>query len=286
MDPESPVLLHVPHAGMQVPAWTRPHLWLDDAALAAEAAALTDHDTDLIAAAAAGRTRPRPGLLVNPVSRFVVDVERFPDGREEMAAVGMGAVYTHGTRGQRIRADDPAHREALLAAFYRPWAAAVERAVAERVTAAGHAVLVDVHSYPREPLPYERHADGPRPAFCLGTDPVHTPPALLAAARDAFGPDVALDSPFAGAYVPLSRYGTDRRVSAIMIEIRRDGYAAGTGPVVDRLAAFLADPRTSDPRTAGPQAADARVADARAAGLRGPSGAPDPGAGSGVPSGP
>ncbi|MCX6462143.1 MAG: N-formylglutamate amidohydrolase [Pseudonocardiales bacterium] len=255
MDPLSPVLLHVPHAGTGIPAWTRPHLLLDDASLAAETAALTDHDTDLIAAAAADRTRPRPGLLVNPVSRFVVDVERFPDGREEMAAVGMGAVYTHGTRGQRIRADDPAHHEALLAAFYRPWAAAVERAVDERVAATGRAVLVDVHSYSPDPLPYER-ARGPRPAFCLGTDRVHTPPALLAAARDAFGPDVALDSPFAGAYVPLSRYGTDRRVSAIMIEIRRDGYAAGTGPVVDRLAAFLADPRTADPRTADPRAAD------------------------------
>ena len=64
-------------------------------------------------------------MVVNPVSRFVVDVERFPDEREEMAAVGMGAVYTHGTRGQRLRADDPAHIEALLAAYFRPWGEAV-----------------------------------------------------------------------------------------------------------------------------------------------------------------
>ncbi|MHA6781255.1 N-formylglutamate amidohydrolase [Pseudonocardia saturnea] len=221
-DDASPVLLHVPHAGTDVPAWTRPHLLLDDAALAAEVAALTDHRTDLIAAAAAARARTRPWVLVNPVSRFVVDVERFPDEREEMAAVGMAAVYTHGTRGQRIRADDPAHREALLAAFYAPWASAVERAVAGRIAATGRCVLLDVHSYPRDPLPYELHASGPRPGVCLGTDPVHTPLWLVAAARAAFGPGVALDTPFSGAYVPLPRYGVDTRVSALMVEIRRD----------------------------------------------------------------
>lgn len=218
----SPVLLHVPHAGTDVPAWTRPHLLLDDAALAAEIAALTDHRTDRIAAAAAARARVRPWALVNPVSRFVVDVERFPDEREEMAAAGMAAVYTHGTRGQRIRADDRTHRAALLAAFHAPWAAAVEQAVAGRIAATGRCVLLDVHSYPPDPLPYELHGDGPRPPICLGTDPVHTPPWLVDAARAAFGDGVALDTPFSGAYVPLPRYGVDIRVSALMVEIRRD----------------------------------------------------------------
>ena len=197
-DARSPVLLHVPHAGTLVPAWARTQLLLDDAQLAAEVTALTDHRTDALALAAAERAAVRPWAVVNPVSRFVVDVERFPDGREEMAAVGMGAVYTHGTRGARIRADDPAHAEALLAAYFRPWGAAV----AELVDA-GRTVLLDVHSYPRDPLPYERHADGPRPQVCLGTDPRHTPAWLVAAAQAAFaGFEVALDSPFSGAYVP------------------------------------------------------------------------------------
>ncbi|WP_218030070.1 N-formylglutamate amidohydrolase [Pseudonocardia hydrocarbonoxydans] len=221
-DERSPVVLHVPHAGTHVPTWTRPHLLLDDAALAAEVAALTDHRTDRTALDAAARARVRPWVAVNPVSRFVVDVERFPDEREEMAAAGMGAVYTHGTRGQRIRADDPGHRDALLAAFYTPWARRMEKVVAHRIAATGRCVLLDVHSYPPDPLPYELHADGPRPQVCLGTDPAHTPGWLLDAARDAFGAGVALDTPFSGAYVPLSRYGVDARVAALMIEIRRD----------------------------------------------------------------
>jgi N-formylglutamate amidohydrolase len=225
-NPASPVLLHVPHAGREIPAWTRPHLLLDDAELAAELAALTDHHTDRIAVTAAGLAAVRPWVLVNRVSRFVVDPERFPDEREEMAAVGMAAVYTHGTRGQRVRADDPAHRDALVAAFHTTWADTVTELVEARLAATGRAVLLDVHSYPADPLPYELHADGPRPAVCLGTDPVHTPPDLLDAAREAFAGigAVDVDTPFRGVYVPLRHYGVDPRVQAVMLELRRDGH--------------------------------------------------------------
>ena len=93
-DPASPVVLHVPHAGRLVPVDARRRMLLDDAALAAEIDVLTDHDTDVLALAAADRATVRPWVIVNPLSRFVVDVERFPDEREEMRAVGMGAVYT------------------------------------------------------------------------------------------------------------------------------------------------------------------------------------------------
>lgn len=238
----SPVLLHVPHAGREVPHWVRERLLIDDDELAAEQAALTDHHTDLIATAAADAARLRPFLLVNPMSRFVVDVERFPDEREEMAAVGMAAVYTHGTRRQRIRATDPEHEAALLAAFYEPWAAAAREAVDDRLAATGRAVLIDVHSYTTEPLPHELHADGPRHDICLGVDATHTPPWLVAAAEQAFAPlgEVGVNSPFAGAYVPMAHYGIDLRVAAIMIELRRDVYLGDpTGPVAAALAALV-----------------------------------------------
>lgn len=226
----SRVLLHVPHAGTRVPAWARAHLLLDDTELAAEIAALTDHRTDALALAAADRAVVRPWVVVNPVSRFVVDVERFPDEREEMAAVGMGAVYTHGTRGQRLRADDPAQAEALVSAYFRPWALAVAG-----LLDAGRTVVVDLHSYPRDPLPYERHADGPRPPVCLGTDPRHTPPWLLAAAQAAFGTfEVGLNSPFSGAYVPEGR-----AAAALMVEIRRDVHAVREPELVTALAALV-----------------------------------------------
>lgn len=240
-DPESPVLLHVPHAGREIPGWVRPHLLLDDHELAAELDALTDHHTDRIAVDAAGRAGVRPWVLVNRVSRFVVDPERFPDEREEMAAVGMAAVYTHDTRGRRIRHDDPAHHAALVAAFHTTWADTVTELVEARLAATGRAVLLDVHSYPADPLPYELHGDGPRPAVCLGTDPVHTPRDLLDAARSAFAGigTLDVDTPFRGVYVPLRHYGVDPRVHAVMLELRRDGHGDEAG--LTAAAGALAD---------------------------------------------
>ncbi|SEP64045.1 N-formylglutamate amidohydrolase [Streptomyces sp. yr375] len=244
--PNSPVILHVPHAAREIPAQVRQGIVLDDTALERELDHITDSHTARLAEDAARRTALTPWRFVNRLSRLVVDPERFPDEREEMRAVGMGAVYTRTTHGEPLRPvqTDP---EPLLARYFRPYAQAMTDAVADRLAAVGRAVVVDVHSYPTEPLPYELHGTGPRPPVCLGTDPFHTPPELLAAAREAFGAvveETGLDSPFSGTYVPLEYYGTDPRVSALMVEIRRDTYmtepGGPAGPGLTRLASALA----------------------------------------------
>ncbi|GHJ49376.1 hypothetical protein Cs7R123_67180 [Catellatospora sp. TT07R-123] len=233
----SPVILHVPHAATAIPARVRAGLLLDDAELAAELAAMTDAHTDLIAAYAADAARLRPWTFANTLSRLVVDPERFPDEREAMAAVGMGAVYTRTSTGAPLRADDPAAAKLLVRRYFEPYAAAMTELVDARLTATGRAVVVDVHSYPRQRLPYEI-GGAHRPEVCLGTDGTHTPSWLVEAARAAFADyDVAFDSPFAGCYVPLKHYGQDSRVTALMIELRRDVYSAGPGgPPTEGLA--------------------------------------------------
>jgi N-formylglutamate amidohydrolase len=218
--PGSPVILHVPHASRALTPAARAGILLDDAELEAELDRMTDTCTDVIARRAAGSSA---WLFINRYSRLVVDPERFPDDREEMRAVGMGAVYTHTSLGDRLRNDDPSLARTLLSGHFRPYAEAFTALVDDRLAATGRAVIVDVHSYPSRPLPYELHGDGPRPPVCIGTDPFHTPPALIEAATDAFG-SVGLNSPFAGCYVPTKHYRSDPRVAAIMVEIRRDTY--------------------------------------------------------------
>jgi N-formylglutamate deformylase len=242
-DPGSPVILHVPHASRALTPAARAGLRLDDAELDDELDHLTDSYTDLIAHRAADAAAVRPWVFENRFSRLVVDPERFPDDREEMLAVGMGAVYTHGYAGRRLRDDDPVRDEELLRAHYRPYAAAMTDLVAERLAATGRAVIVDVHSYPSVALPYELHGGGPRPPVCLGGDDFHTPPALAEAAFAGF--ERARDTPFAGCYVPLRYYRREPAVSALMVELRRDTYlrepAGAPTPGLDRLARALAD---------------------------------------------
>ncbi|WP_286258241.1 N-formylglutamate amidohydrolase [Streptomyces graminofaciens] len=244
--PDSPVILHVPHGSRVIPADVRAGILLDDPALERELDHITDAYTDRIAEEAAERSATRPWRFVNQLSRLVVDPERFPDEREEMLAVGMGAVYTRTTHREDLRPADHDGRP-LVRRYFHPYAAAMTDAVAERLAAVGRAVVVDVHSYPTERLPYELHGKGPRPPVCLGHDPFHTPAELLARAEKAFAGfgGTGVNSPFAGAYVPMRYYGNDARVSALMIEIRRDVYmtepGGPAGPGVGTLAKALAE---------------------------------------------
>ncbi|GAB2684263.1 N-formylglutamate amidohydrolase [Nocardia thraciensis] len=222
--PESPVLLHVPHGSRTIPAEVRQRILLDDAGLTAELDRMTDAHTALIAERAAEQAAVRPWMFTNQLSRLVVDPERFPDEREEMRAVGMGAVYTRTSSGERLRVADEDNERSLLTSYFEPYAEAVADAVDARLAAVGRALVIDVHSYPTVRLPYELHT-GPRPEVCLGTDAIHTPPRLSTIARKTFSAfEIGLNSPFAGTYVPLRHYATDPAVSALMVEIRRDRY--------------------------------------------------------------
>jgi N-formylglutamate amidohydrolase len=241
---DSPVLLHVPHSARKIPASVRDGILLDDAALEDELDHITDAHTAELAELAAAAAQVTPWRFVNRLSRLVVDPERFPDEREEMRAVGMGAVYTRTTQRTPLRPADT-DPGPLVDRYFHPYARAMTAAVADRLAVAGRAVVIDVHSYPTARLPYELHGEGPRPPVCLGTDGSHTPPELLALAREAFAGlgGTGVDSPFSGAYVPLDFYGREPRVSALMVEIRRDTYMTEpggiAGPGLTHLAAAL-----------------------------------------------
>ncbi|PWE10485.1 N-formylglutamate amidohydrolase [Streptomyces sp. BSE7F] len=245
-DPASPVILHVPHSAREIPDDARSGIVLDDAALERELDHITDAHTATVAEEAARAAGVTPWRFVNRLSRLVVDPERFPDEREEMLAVGMGAVYTRTTHKDVLRPDGFDTRP-LIERYFDPYASAMTEAVSDRLTATGRCVIVDVHSYPTAPLPYELHADGPRPPVCLGTDPFHTPPALLDAAREAFARcgETGLDSPFAGTYVPLRYYGRRAEVTALMVEIRRDTYMTEPGGPAHEGLARLASALTA-----------------------------------------
>ena len=214
---------HIPHDSTHIPDIFRDQYLITDQQLKMELLRMTDqHTADLFGG--------NPELdVIFPVSRLLVDVERFEDdAHEPMAERGMGVFYTHThDRNPLRRALSEDEREELLAAYYRPHHLLLQQRVDEALGTTGSALAIDCHSFPSERLPYEIGGDGLRAEICIGTDSFHTPTGLRDAAVKGFadaGFSVTVDTPFAGALTPLKHYGKDRRVKAIMVEVRRDLY--------------------------------------------------------------
>ena len=223
-DSDSTVILHVPHASRAIPVAVRADLLLDEPALNRELDAMTDTDTDLLAIAACNQAKVKPWIFQNKLSRLVIDPERFPDDREVMNQIGMGAVYLKTSDGSDLREIDEVRDSQLLERFFYPYALALEELVRSVLNRLGKVTIIDVHSYR-----LVEHANGVnkgqrRPPVCLGADDFHTPPWLIALARTAFGRlgEIVINEPFAGTYVPLSLYQVDSRVSSVMMENRED----------------------------------------------------------------
>ncbi|MDR6859812.1 N-formylglutamate amidohydrolase [Variovorax guangxiensis] len=220
------VVLHVPHDSAEVPSSVRGQFLLDEVQMAAELDRMTDHLTMALF------SDPESKLQVvrAPVSRLVVDVERFAcDGDEPMAARGMGAVYAVTSHQLPLRRPlSVEERERLMREYYFPHHARLEAAFSCAIQSEGYCLLIDCHSFPGSALPYELATpDLTRPDICIGTDPFHTSAEIARAFVMEFeraGWRVGVNDPFAGALVPSSRYRSDRRVGAVMVEVNRRLY--------------------------------------------------------------
>jgi N-formylglutamate deformylase len=218
-------VVHIPHSSTVIPADARAKLLLSDQELALELLRMTDHLTNELVHSALSKA-PR---IRFSISRLVVDPERFPDdANETMSRVGMGVIYERTSHGLLLRhPPTPSERQNLLTTYYVPHHAALESAVATAVDLHGCCTILDVHSFPSRPLPYELDQAQDRPDICVGTDSFHTPQSLATQLVEGFSRDgfsVAVNRPFAGALTPLRYFCKDRRVKSIMVEVNRQLY--------------------------------------------------------------
>jgi len=226
VSPFIPLVVHAPHAGTHVPVIAQENS-LDCARMRAELNRLTDwYTADLF-------QLPGASLCATPVSRLVVDLERYTDDTlEPRAAVGQGVIYTHDSQGQRLRPElAPEQRRQWLDHWYRPWHLKLELDVLGSLQRHGACLLVDAHSFPARPLANEDDAGCERPDICLGTC-ANTPGWLVDYALDwcaRQGLSVAVDFPYAGCLVPAV-YAADPRLAAIMVEVNRDLYLQQPDP--------------------------------------------------------
>ena len=221
----SSTIIHLPHASRTIPTDVRQVICLSDSELEVQLDRLTDHYTDELFSL----EHPDVIPLVYPVSRFVVDPERFSDDAlEPMALRGQGAVYTQTIDGLPFRKDLLLEdRNRLMDRFYWPHHHQLGGLTEAALVAYGRALIIDAHSFPSSPLPVDLDQSADRPDICIGSDEFHTPVELVDIIKARFegaGFSVGVNHPYCGTLVPNQFYGKDNRVKSVMIEINRRLY--------------------------------------------------------------
>ena len=169
----TPLLVNIPHSSTYIPPEMKVNFLLNDNDLQKEIVRMTDRYTDEIFSCVA----ELGGIsVVYNYSRLVLDSERFRDDKKEvMVAKGMGVIYTKDSNGRKLRKISENERNTLLQNIYDPYHEAITKEVQELLNNFDECLIIDVHSFPAIPLPYETSQETKRTHICLGTDAYHSP---------------------------------------------------------------------------------------------------------------
>ena len=213
------MILHVPHSSDYIPKEMRDQFVISDEEICAELRLLTDAYTDELF------FLEDASVVKFPISRLLVDVERYPDDADEpMSKVGMGMIYTRTVSGKALKRKLDPHENANLEKIYKQHHQILRERVENELAEYGNVLIVDCHSFPSYPLQCDRNQSTPRPDFCIGTDEYHTPKELVQKALSILkkvGYSVKVNHPYEGTIVPMSFYERDPRVTSIMVEVNR-----------------------------------------------------------------
>ena len=221
----TPLVLHIPHSSTVIPPDIRHQFIVTDKVLDNEIRLMTDHYTDELFVSDDFKSQ----AIIFPISRICVDPERFTDDAQEaMSTKGMGVIYTHSHDGTRIRRDlTQTERQWLLDQYFYLHHECLEKMVGDKLKEEGKCLIIDCHSFPREPLPFEFDQSTDRPDIGIGTDDFHTPQRLMERSVSVFenaGLNVAINKPFRGSLVPGKYYRFNDKVLSVMIEVNRKLY--------------------------------------------------------------
>lgn len=152
--------------------------------------------------------------LIFPVSRLVCDVERLEN--DAMESIGMGICYENNANLERMRLTSD--KDYIISKYYKPHHEKLEKLVDGEFSKYGEAVIIDCHTYRKEPWPYENKTLY-RPEICIGINETSWVSDLLLKRLYMF--DIGINTPFSGSIKPL-KYKNDTRLVSVMVEVRQD----------------------------------------------------------------
>ncbi|MFT3975976.1 MAG: N-formylglutamate amidohydrolase [Sphingomonas bacterium] len=248
--PESPVVISVPHAGRDYPFALRANLRVPAEMLAV----LEDRHIDAVALAARGAET----LFVQRVGRAWIDLNRAEHERDSgiddgapaghpspKVRGGLGIVPRRTARtGELWQRRFPAEEiAARIAADHRPYHAALSHALERARARFGRAVLLDLHSMPPIPGSGARFVTGDRFGRACGVRFIRRAEAVIARA----GLHCVRNAPYAGGHI-LERHGNPAaHIHAIQLELDRSLYldhamdqpGAGVEPMAALIRAMI-----------------------------------------------
>ena len=120
-------------------------------------------------------------VILFPVSRLVVDVERFEkEDHEPTSRVGMDEVSSMASQGKLLRRVlSEQEVKDLVGTYYQPHHGALQSVIYDDLKRKGMELIVDCQSYSSRPLFCDLDQHEFRSDFCAGSDPFHTPDVLL-----------------------------------------------------------------------------------------------------------
>ncbi len=171
-----PIIANIPHSSTFIPQEMKDSFSLNNNDLKIELLKMTDKYTDEIFSCI---TELGGISIIYTYSRLVLDPERFRDDeKEDMADSGMGVIYTKDSNGRLLRNINKIERNRLLENLYDPYHHAILKEVEGLLNDFGECLIINGHSFPAIPLPYETNQDIQRPQICIGTNQFHTPQCL------------------------------------------------------------------------------------------------------------
>lgn len=227
------VIFASPHSGRSFPAWFLKESRLTEQSLRSSEDAYIDQ---LIAPARASGA----AILTSRIPRSVVDLNRnrdeidplvvadVPQGKlNSRIMAGLGVIPRVVSQGRPIynRLIPKVEAERRIEAFWTPYHRALGGLIDEAIDRFGGALLIDVHSMPRDAL---AHLPAPRPEIVVGDRNGGSASKRVSDevidTISGLGYRVRRNSPFSGAYITAAYGRPAQNVHVVQVEIDRSLY--------------------------------------------------------------
>ena len=221
-------IFHIPHSSTYIPKEYISDYLVNLDYLNLSANIICDNDLDKMV------EHFKPNSIIFPYSRLFCDVERFDSDDEIMNSIGMGVLYTHNHELVEIRKKPNKD----IKKYYKEHHRLFNHKVSELLESNNEVIILDLHSYSKYPLPYELNSNQQRPDICIGLNSNYNKSFVDKVLNliKKFEYSVGINEPFSGSIIP-NEFFSDKRVTSVMIEIRKDIYSTPEG--FDKISNFL-----------------------------------------------